>query len=44
MQIHALFVPGEVHAGWKKEYLLKASGAFNFEVSQVGAALSWRQC
>lgn len=36
LQLHALFIPGEVHPPWKKEYILKASGAFNFEVSKVG--------
>ncbi|EFN51487.1 hypothetical protein CHLNCDRAFT_55051 [Chlorella variabilis] len=35
VMLHALFIPGEVHPPWKKEYILKASGAFNFEVSKA---------
>ena len=35
LQIHALFIPGLTVTAWKKEYILKASGAFNFDVAQV---------
>jgi hypothetical protein len=35
LQIHALFIPGDVHPPFKKEYILKANNAFNYEVSLV---------
>lgn len=34
LQVHMLFIPGP-HDSWKKEYVMKAAGAFHFEVAQV---------
>ncbi|EFN51412.1 hypothetical protein CHLNCDRAFT_55126 [Chlorella variabilis] len=34
VMVHMLFIPGP-HDSWKKEYVMKAAGAFHFEVAQA---------
>lgn len=42
VMIHALFVPGDSYPPLKKEYVLKAVNAFQFDVAEVGWRAGWR--